>query len=77
MSMAVKQQHISRTHLDLAVLANVGHFYVIVPVRGEVRKARMAAQSDLLTVLHQAMAVDNKLFGKGGIKAFVHAIFAL
>ena len=72
---AVEQQHITRAHLDLAVLddvrdltrANVGHFHIIVPVGGEVGKARVTAQGNLLPLLHQAVAVDNVFLGISGL----------
>ena len=73
---AIEQQHVTGAHRDLAVLdhmgdraaGNVGHFHVIVTVGGEIRKAGMTAQGDLLSLLHQAVAIYNKLFGKCGIQ---------
>ena len=85
LGMAIDKQHIACTHLHLAVLddlrqlatADVCHFHIIVAVDGEVGKTGMAAQGDLLLLLHQAMIIDDKLFGKGGIQALVNLVFAL
>ena len=83
--MAIEQQDIACAHFDLAVLdhvgdltaGNIGHFNIVMAVSGKIGKTGMAAQCDLLAVLHQAVAVDNKFLGKGGIKSLVDSVLAL
>ena len=66
-------------HFHLSVLddvrdlarAYVGHFYVIVPVVGKVGEACVAAQGNLLTLLHQSVMIDDKFLGEGRVEFFV------
>jgi N-acetylglutamate synthase-like GNAT family acetyltransferase len=64
-------------HVRDLTTANISHFYVIVTVGREVGKAGMAAQRDLLAILNEAVAIDNKLLGKGSIKALVDLMLAV